>query len=115
MIIVTIPNWHPATTNQLLQGHWSKGAKLKKNDAAIIAGYFTISPKAKQKRLLKLSIGLGYKQRGCDPDAYFKSLLDALVKAGMLVDDSPKWVELAPVEYYRTDALPETRITLEDI
>jgi hypothetical protein len=44
---------------------------------------------------------LGPRQRGADPDAYWKSLLDALVHAGLLVDDSPKWCELGPVRFER--------------
>jgi hypothetical protein len=42
-------------------------------------------------------------QRAPDPDAFFKSLWDALVHAGMLVDDNRQHVELAPVTFSRAE------------
>ena len=56
---------------------------------------------------------LGKGQRARDPDAYQKSLGDALVYAKLLVDDSLKWVEWGNVSYERGDAA--TIITLTDI
>lgn len=113
---VTIPNWHPTTLNALLGKHWGKRGKMKRGDFDIIHYYFLNCPRATQKRRITLKIGLGKKQRGGDPDAYFKSLNDGLVKDGLLKNDSKEWVELAPVEYYRTkDGKPETIIILEDI
>jgi Holliday junction resolvase RusA-like endonuclease len=87
---ITIPNWHPATVNQLL-GHWSIAHRRKKADCNIIRCYTQHLEKAEVKRLVRLTIILGKGQRTCDPDAYWKSLLDALVQAGQLVDDSVKW------------------------
>lgn len=52
--------------------------------------------------------------RKCDPDAFWKSTLDGLVHAGLLVDDRHSCVELAPVEYSR-GPVAATKITLVDI
>ena len=56
------------------------------------------------------------RQRGGDTDAYWKSCLDALCQAELLVDDNRQHVELCPVQYRRaTDATWGTAIFLEDI
>ena len=67
----------------------------------MIAHYFRNEPKAKTKREVHLTVILGKGKRGCDVDAYDKSLLDALVKAGMLVDDNRRWCTKLPTEYTR--------------
>jgi len=113
MPAVTIPNWHPVTLNTIINNHWSVGHKRKKADARIIATYFAHLPKAVGKRRVSLCIILGKGQRAADPDAYHKSLLDALVKCGQLVNDSYKWVELAPVKFIRGEM--STVILLEDL
>lgn len=100
-ISITIPHWHPATVNQLLSGHWSKAAKLKKSDRQMVAHYSRHAIKATGKRILELAIILKKGQRAADPDAYFKSLLDALVAAEMLTDDNRQGVELMPVQFKR--------------
>lgn len=110
---ITIPNWHPTPLNKLIGGHWGSASKRKKADRNIITCYTHHLPKAHGKRRVTLTITLGKGQRGCDPDAYWKSLLDALVHAGQLVDDSPKWVELAPVIFNRSQVA--STIQLEDI
>lgn len=114
---ITIPQWHPATNNQLLEGRW-QAAKYKRSDRSVVAYYSKKSkcPKAEGKRLVGLFIMLKKGQRGADVDAYHKSLLDALVKAEMLVDDNSNWAELSPVEFERgTESVWGTRITLTDI
>jgi Holliday junction resolvase RusA-like endonuclease len=63
---------------------------------------------------VSLRITLARGQRGPDPDAWWKSALDALVHAGLLTDDNRQGVELGPVEYDRGPHR-KTVITLEDI
>ncbi len=105
----------PASLNEIMAGHWSKGAALKKRDrrvigiAAVMAGV----PKATGKRRVSLAIVLPKGQRRWDADGLFKSLLDALTHAEMLVDDNPKWCELGTVSYSRGERL-STIIVLED-
>jgi hypothetical protein len=110
-----IPRWHPAPLNKLMKGHWSNGHQLKKVDRAMVAAYASRLPKAKGKRLVSLHIILHKGQRAPDPDAFFKSLCDALVHAGALVDDNRQHVELAPVTFSRDPEGWGTRITLEEM
>lgn len=97
-----VPHWHPAPLNQLV-GHRMKAGRLKKTDRDMVAAYALLqrTPKASGKRRVQLEIVLGKGQRKHDPDAFFKSLLDALVKAELLVDDSDRWVVCDPVVYSR--------------
>lgn len=100
-----IPSWHPAPLNKL-KGHWGIGHKLKKADREMVAMYARLMsvPKATGKRRVLLTIILAPGKRGCDPDAYWKSLLDALVQAGLLIGDNPNGVELPPVIFERGTA-----------
>jgi hypothetical protein len=108
-----IPRWHPATVNQLL-GHWAKAHRLKRSDRALIAAYGRQVPKATEPRRVQLTIVLQAAQRAADPDAYFKSSLDGLVHAGLLIDDNRQHVELMPVRFDRSTDWG-TLIDLEDI
>lgn len=111
--MIAIPDWHPTPVNKLLK-HWAIAAKLKKSDRQMIWAYSTGIPKAIGKRSLEVEIILGKGQRACDPDAYFKSLNDALVHAGMLVDDNRQNVDLKPVIFTRSTR-KSTIITLRDM
>lgn len=117
---LTIDNWQPARLNQLLSGHWSKRARLKRQDRDTV---FLAASKgiledglrfALGKRRVSLEITLAPRQRAGDPDAYWKSLLDALVHAGLLLDDNRQGVELGPVTFIRGPRRATT-ITLEDL
>lgn len=115
--VVVIPRWHPRRLNELLAcRHWGKRHRLKKADQNMVAAYCHQAgvPLAAGKRRVSLRITLGPRQRGADPDAYWKVLLDALVECGRLKDDSRQWCEVTPVEY---DRGPErvTTITMEDV
>ncbi|WP_337187556.1 hypothetical protein [Phenylobacterium sp.] len=96
---IFIPSWHPAKLNEILSGHWSKGHKLKKRDRQLVWAYSQKAARAVGKRRLELTIILKKGQRGADPDAYFKSLCDALKQEKLLVDDNRQGVELMPVRY----------------
>jgi Holliday junction resolvase RusA-like endonuclease len=71
-------------------------------------------PPAAGKRRVSLTLTLAPRQRGADPDAYRKSLLDALTHAGMLLDDNRQGVELGPVQFIRGEH-KATAILLEDV
>lgn len=113
---LTIPNWQPTRTNTLMNCHWATRARFKRNDAALVtvASHEAGIPVATGKRRVGLHLTLGPRQRAADPDAYWKSLLDALVHAGLLVDDNRQNVELSPVTFGRGHARATT-ITLEDL
>lgn len=112
---VRIDGWQPATLNRLLNSHWTTRSRMKKHDAEIIAASVLGAdvPKAETKRRVGLEIILGPRQRGADSDAYWKSVLDALVKCGALHDDSKEWCELGEVKYTR-GVRPGTVIVLEN-
>jgi hypothetical protein len=100
---VRIDGWQPTTLNTLTNCHWATRNRLKKHDAAIIkvSCLGADVPQAETARRVSLEIVLGPRQRGADRDAYWKTTLDALVKCGALVDDSPAWCELGEVTYRR--------------
>lgn len=106
---------HPARLNQLLAGRW-QASRLKARDRRTVALAARLAgiPPATGKRRVELAITLGPRQRGGDKDAYWKSTLDALVRAGLLTDDNRQGVELAPVAYDRGPA-PRSTITLTDL
>lgn len=112
-----LPEFTPRSLNTLMRGHWSKAHKAKKADKEVIFGHahqqgLTMLPD--DKRQVSLLIVLGKGQKKMDEDNLWKSLLDALVNAGVLVDDSPKWCQRGTVSYARGDA-PATFVILEDV
>jgi Holliday junction resolvase RusA-like endonuclease len=58
---------------------------------------------ASGKRRVSLTVLLAKGTRRRDPDAWWKSILDALVHARALLNDSGAWVELGPVKDVRAD------------
>ena len=111
-----IDDWMPAQLNQMQGRHWAVKHRLKKTDREIIglaAKWYGI-PTATRKRRLSVLIVLPKGKRRPDPDAYDKSLRDALVECGALKNDSADWVEGTQVEYARATRLV-TFITLENM
>ena len=110
-----IDRWQPARLNQLLAG-WKTAYRLKKVDRNMIGHYCKSNqiPIAQGPREVNLLITLGPKQRAGDPDSYWKSLLDALVKADMLIDDNRQYVRLGAVDFVRGDERA-TLISLTDL
>lgn len=105
-----------ARLNQLIGCHWATKHRRTKADRQLV-GYCCHHagvPPATGKRRVKLTVVLGPRQRGPDPDAFWKSLLDALVACGALRGDSKEWVELPPVAYQRGRAR-SMHLILEDI
>ena len=90
---ITIPNWHPCKINTILSTHAMARSRLKRIDADLIAVYGRMIPKAKAKRRVKITVTVSGGGREPDPDGFYKSALDGLVKANLLVDDSRKWCE----------------------
>src|SRR5262245_29869941 len=95
---LVIPRWHPATMNQMLRSVRTR-MRLKKRDREMIWAYAMKQhiAKAEGLRRVQLSILLRPGKLPADADAYWKSLLDALVQAGLLLNDTIAAVELAPV------------------
>lgn len=112
---IIIPHWHPTPLNKLIHKHWGRTMRLKHADAQMIGTYAHIVniPKATGKRSVRLIIILGKGQRACDPDAYYKSPLDALVKLGYLIDDNRQNLELLPTAFQR--GVKATRIIIGEV
>ena len=112
---IHIPRWRPTPLNKLLSGHWSKAARLKKADKHMIWSHSLLVPKATGKRRVDLHVILGPGMRRTDVDSMWKSGLDGLVAAGMLIDDTTEWTELGSVTFGRNKAEGSTVITLTEI
>jgi hypothetical protein len=78
-----------------------------------LACAFAGIPPATGRRRVTQRITLVGNDRRRDDDGAWKGLLDGLVKARVLVDDGPDWVETAPVEYDRGKRR-KTAVTIED-
>jgi hypothetical protein len=114
--VLMITEWHPVLLNKLIKAQWAKQAKFKEHDyevvlaEALIQGVGKVDPLSPRKR--RVCIRIGGKRLG-DPDNYLKSLLDALVRAELLVDDRAEWCEWErPIlEFGKVF----TEITIEDV
>jgi hypothetical protein len=113
---VFVDGWRPASLNELLRGGPWGAHRLKRRDREYVALFANLArvPRATAKRRVSLRITLPKGQRRWDGDALWKSLLDALVHAGLLKDDNPKWCQIGGVEYLRGTTL-STAILLEDL
>lgn len=115
---ITIPDFHPATVNELTASVKQR-IRLKKRDRDFITTYVRLKggvPLAAGRRRVGLTIHLTPGQRRCDVDGYWKSLLDALSFNDLIVNDSPVWLEITPVEFdpERRDRMATT-VTIEDL
>jgi Holliday junction resolvase RusA-like endonuclease len=111
---IEIPGWHPTRLNEMIGFSRFVVARRKKQDRSAIAAWAILTPQALGKRRVGLTIILGPRQRAGDPDAYWKSTLDALVHLGLLKNDNRQWCELLPVAFDRGPA-KATTITLEEL
>ena len=121
MWTVFITDWHPTSVNVLLGAAYAgRGARFaaaarKREDAKLLAIYCRVFevPRATGPRRVSLTLGLGPRMRSPDPDNLWKSLLDGLVKCGVLVNDSPRWCE--PRWCGTTRGLKATTVVIEDL
>jgi hypothetical protein len=93
-------------TRMRLGGAWAWMVRLFARDAA------TAPATGKRRVSLVLVYPRGRKLH--DPDSFFKAVGDGLVRAGLLVDDGPGWVEWGTVRYAR-GTNESTEIILEDL
>jgi Holliday junction resolvase RusA-like endonuclease len=108
---------HTTLLNVLLKANRYRARRLKLKDetAVSVCARSADITRAEVPRRVSLHITLGKRQRRPpDRDAWWKSLLDALVACGLLVDDSPRWCDTGTVTYDRA-SLPSMRVTLEDL
>jgi hypothetical protein len=110
-----IPGWIPTLANELLRTHPMRRGRLKRADvetvyvAALEQG---VGP-ATGKRRVSVTVYCGNRSHAPDPDACLKSLLDALVKAHLLIDDSAAYCELGDIRVEKGKRA--TLVILEDV
>jgi len=81
--------------NKLLRMHWAKRAKIQKDyywEIIEVIDY----PRLPKQQLKKVII-TSYRKRLLDKDNLYagtKPLVDALKRAGLIWDDSPRWLDL---------------------
>lgn len=115
--VIEIPDFLPATVNDLLRMHWAPRNRLLKEEAQLVALYARLAgvPPASCRRRVTIAFRApgGRRAKVGDPEARFKGLLDALVKCGCLVDDSDEFLDLMP--RVRERGAVRTLIVLEDL
>jgi hypothetical protein len=112
---LVIDDWQPHRLNRLLGCHYGTRSRRKRFDREVVAleALSRRIPPASDCRRVDVTVTLAPRQRAGDPDGWWKSLLDALVAAGLLVDDSARWCELGEVRFER-GRKRRTTITLTD-
>lgn len=112
---LVIPDWRPTPLNELL-GNRHKAGRLKKVDRNMVAVYAFAAkiPAATCPRRVDLVVRPCKGQRRVDGDALWKSTLDALVHAELLLDDTTELCR--PGVYTPTlEGPPRTEILLTDL
>jgi len=114
---VVVPNWRPATLDDIYARTIKRRIATKRNDRDLIAYYFgphgADVPKATTRRRVWMEI---QRPRGCfpDPDNLWKSLLDALAILDYLIDDAKEaYAKEEPI--YKRGPVFQTTIVLEDM
>lgn len=105
--ILIIPNFRIRSLWEISTKNVFKNNRIKKADMEVIAYYSKDLIKADCKRRVTIRCTIPKGARRLDDDNCWKIMLDALVKCGMLVNDSPKWVQ-------RNGEVEWVRIPLED-
>jgi len=110
----------PASMNERERSsHWTRHRELQDitNEILLLAKASKI-PNATGKRWVRITIHKGLRSRVTDDpanrDSRAKSILDAMVKAGLLNDDSDKWLEWRHVHEGERLPIKKTVIELGD-
>lgn len=113
---MNIPGWTSTPLNKLMTVHWGTAARCKKADVQVVGNAKMAAgvPDATTKRRIEIIVIYPKGQRQYDKDAFLKSLLDAMVRAKVLVNDSPAWADYDLPEYARGDKL-RTIITVQEL
>lgn len=101
--MLEINGWQPTTTNRLLRANRYERSRLIYQDAEMILRFAQshgiIRAVARRRVTLVIRYNQHTKSGRVDPDALYKSGLDGLVQAGLLVDDDHEWCELGTPRY----------------
>lgn len=112
---LTIDGWVPVSVNRLLGSHWARARKRKRFDRDVVAAEALRQgiPGAAGRRRVSVAVTTPGRGGLPDPDNLLKSLLDALTRCGLLLDDSSGKMELGAVTVARGERR-RTVVTLED-
>lgn len=114
---IVIPDWLPTTKNVWQRANRHARRKLMKAATEMVwyhARLAGVPPAACRRRVtLAFRAPGGRGAKNGDPDARLSCCLDAMVRAGLLVDDSDRWCVLMPREGERGPT--RTLIHLEDL
>lgn len=110
-----VVDWLPVSLNKLMRMHWrSRGEEL------VNAAHFIMAANFMNRVLLaegKRRVALRFyfpDARRRDADNYQKLAWDALKWNHLIVDDSPKWLEVAGVTFHVDKTNPRTEIDIEE-
>jgi len=116
MIHLVIPAL-PPSLNRLLNMHWAKRARIKKEWQRLVwAAKNSDLTKVPAEEHGRRTVNLEYyfpTHRRRDVDNYQKVILDALTENGLIVDDSPECVEVS-VKFLMSCDHPRTEIRICD-
>jgi Holliday junction resolvase RusA-like endonuclease len=113
--VLEIPGYLPLSLNRLMRSR-----KLRMSEPKRAAEHFGIArlvfgvPKATTKRRVSLVFTVAKGKPKPDPDNLVKVVLDGLVKAGVLVDDSDEWCQLGGIRM-EVGQHPKTMAIVEDL
>lgn len=105
--MLVLPRWRPPLQNEYRGRHWSVAHRLRCTATDILAAHALQQrvPRATGRRRLTLSVRLAPRQKRWDRDASDKLLLDALINAGLLIDDSDRGLDgRMEVDFHRGTA-----------
>jgi hypothetical protein len=90
--LLVVPKWRPPLCNSWRGRHWSVAHRLRKQATQLLGAYALERhvPRAAGRRRVSVEIVLAPRQGQPDRDAFDKLLLDALVGAGLLLDDGER-------------------------
>jgi hypothetical protein len=99
-----------------MRGSFRQRVKSGKDDRLFVSYWARQQnvPPAHGPRRVALEVTVAPRQRRPDEDALWKSALDALAHAGLLVNDSPRWCRLGGITWSRGPRR-QTVVVLEDL
>lgn len=113
---LVVPNWTPPRLNQAIGCHWRKLNRLKCETIGLLTVYAREQsvPAATCRRSVRLIVTLGPGQKTPDEDAYDKMLLDALTRAGLLIDDGKRGLKGRMAVEFKRGPQKQTEIVLTE-
>ena len=126
-----IPDWHPPSVNDVMGSSIKKRTKIKSQAKNIVSAYCCLydvdrivkpngelGDNACRRRIKAYVLTKPRTSIRFDLDNIWKYLLDGLVDARVLVDDSNEWLLCDPISIVETDGMtgyPSLIVTVTDI